>query len=105
MELNEARARIRAVDEEMAALFVKRMRAVEDVAEYKRERGLPIEDKAQEARMIAALGTLIGDPALRPYYVQFLQGTIEVSKRWQRHLAEDPQGGAARAEIETVVKP
>ena len=97
MDLNEARERIRAVDEEMAALFVKRMQAVEAVVAYKREHGLPIEDKAQEARMIAGLGALIEDAALRPYYVQFLQGTIEVSKRWQHRLM-----GTGH---ETVVKP
>ena len=32
MDLNEARERIREVDEEMAALFVRRMEAVEAVA-------------------------------------------------------------------------
>ncbi len=88
MDLNEARERIRAVDEEMAALFVKRMEAVEAVAAYKRERGLPIEDLAQEARVIEGRSGLIGDEALRDCYVQFLQGTMDVSKRWQRRLME-----------------
>ena len=88
MELKEARERIRAVDEEMAALFVRRMEAVEAVAAYKRERGLPIEDRAQEARVIERGSALIDDPALRTFYVQFLRDTIEVSKRWQHRLME-----------------
>ena len=88
MDLNEAREQIRAVDEEMAALFVKRMEAVTAVAAYKRERGLPVEDKAQEARVIDGRSALIGDAALRAYYVQFLQNTMEVSKRWQHRLME-----------------
>ena len=91
MELNEARERIRAVDEEMAALFVKRMQAVTAVAEYKRGHGLPIEDKAQEARMQKERSALIEDAALRPFYVQFLRGTIEISKRWQHLLMEGPR--------------
>ena len=88
MDLNEARERIRAVDEEMAALFVKRMEAVEAVAAYKRERGLPIEDLPQETRVIQGRSALISDPALRSYYVQFLPSTLEVSKRWQHRLTE-----------------
>ena len=88
MDLNEAREQIRAVDEEMAALFVRRMEAVSAVAEYKRAHGLPIEDRAQEARVLEGRGALIEDPALRSYYTQFLQETMEVSKRWQRRLME-----------------
>ena len=86
MDLNEAREQIRMVDEEMAALFVKRMKAVEAVAAYKKARGLPIEDLSQEARVIEGCSALIGDKALRDCYVQFLQGTMMVSKRWQRRL-------------------
>lgn len=88
MDLNEARERIRSVDEEMAALFEKRMKAVEAVAEYKKAHGLPIEDKAQEARVIEGRSALIGDTALRAYYVQFLQNTMEVSKRWQHRMMD-----------------
>ena len=91
MDLNEARERIRAVDEEMAALFVRRMEAVKAVAAYKRERGIPIEDLAQEARVIEGRSALIDDTTLRDCYVQFLRSTIEVSKRWQRRLLEGLQ--------------
>lgn len=86
MDLKEARERIRAVDEEMAALFVRRMEAVEAVAAYKREKGLPIEDRAQEARMLESYAAWIEDSALRPFYLRFLRDTIEVSKAWQRRL-------------------
>lgn len=88
MDLNEAREAIRQADEAMAALFVQRMRAVEAVAAYKRERGLPIEDLAQEARVIEGRSALIEDPALREYYVGFLRDTMAVSKRWQHRLME-----------------
>ena len=39
--LQNARQEINQVDEEMAKLFVRRMRAVEMVAQYKKEHGLP----------------------------------------------------------------
>ena len=86
MDLKEARERIRAVDEEMAALFVRRMEAVEAVAAYKKERGLPIEDRAQEMRMLEDHGAWIARPELRPFYLQFLRDTVEVSKAWQHWL-------------------
>ena len=52
MELNEAREKIRVIDEEMAKLFVRRMEAVREVADYTRAPGLPIEDKGQEAKVV-----------------------------------------------------
>lgn len=88
MNLDEAREAIREVDEQMAALFVKRMEAVRDVAAYKRERGLPIEDKDQEARVIAGRSALVADDELRSFYVRFLQDTMDVSKRWQHRLMD-----------------
>ena len=86
MDLQESREVIRQVDEEMAKLFVKRMEAVRSVAAYKKERGLPIEDKEQEARVIKGRSALVEDPELRSFYVNFLQDTMDVSKRWQHYL-------------------
>ena len=52
MDLQESREVIKQVDEEMAKLFERRMEAVREIAAFKKERGLPIEDKEQEARAI-----------------------------------------------------
>ena len=91
MDLNEARAAIGAIDEQMAALFAQRMEAVRHVAAYKRERGLPVEDKEQESRVIAACEPLVEDDEVRSFYVQFLRDTMNVSKRWQQRLMEGLQ--------------
>ena len=48
MDLQESREVIKQVDEEMAKLFERRMEAVREIAAFKKERGLPIEDKEQE---------------------------------------------------------
>ena len=88
MDLQQAREEIRRADAEIAGLFVRRMEAVRAVARYKRERGLPIEDKAQEARVIAAGSERIEDPELRALYVRYLQDTMELSKRFQHRLME-----------------
>ncbi len=97
MGLDESREAIRAIDEQIAGLFVERMEAARDIAAYKQERGLPVEDAQQEARVLADRGALVEDEELRPFYLEFLQHTMDVSKSWQRHLmrgdAEASAGG------------
>ena len=88
MDLNEARNQIRDTDIKMCELFLRRMEAVRAVASWKKERGLPIDDKEQEMRVIAALSPLVPDEVLRSYYLRFLQDTIDVSKQWQHRLME-----------------
>lgn len=46
-ELEKYRDEITAIDGEMAELFEKRMSAVHKVADYKKERGLPVLDSAR----------------------------------------------------------
>ena len=84
--LKEARQQINEIDAEMAELFVRRMRAVETVAEYKRANGLPILDAAREASLINNNAQRIEDETLRAYYVSFLQRTIELSREYQKEL-------------------
>ena len=88
MELHEIREEIRQIDEEMAELFVRRMEAVRKVAAYKNRRGLPILDQEQEARVIEGRSSLIKDPELRPFYIEFLKDVMKVSKHWQQYLIQ-----------------
>lgn len=98
MDLDESRETIRAIDEQIAGLFVERMEAARDIAAYKQERGLPVEDVQQEARVLADRGALVEDDELRPFYLEFLQHTMDVSKSWQRHLIDE--GAKASADEE-----
>ena len=86
MGMKEARKQIDQIDTAMAELFVRRMDAVKEIAAYKTERGIPIEDTEREARAIDAHSSQISDEELRPFYIQFLQNTMDVSKRWQHRL-------------------
>lgn len=88
MELEEARKIIEETDEALAELFVRRMDAVREVAQYKMERGLQVEDKERENALIRKESGKIKNEELRPFYVQFLQSTIDVSKRWQHRLMD-----------------
>ena len=87
-QLEQARKIISEVDAEMAALFEKRMHAAELVAEYKKEKGLPVFDAAREQLLIEKGSARIEDESLRSYYVSFLQHTMDVSKAYQHRLLE-----------------
>ncbi len=86
--LEEARLEINAVDQEMAKLFVRRMRAAEKVAAYKKNNGLPILDPMREAQVIENGAARVEDEALRGYYVQFLKNNMAISRAYQARMLE-----------------
>ena len=85
-EMERARLEIDEADREMAALFEKRMEAAKTIAFYKKERGLPIYVPERERAVISKNAALIQDPGIRAHYIQFLQHTMNASKRYQREL-------------------
>ena len=88
-KLDEARKIINEVDAEMAALFVKRMKAVETVYEYKKEQGLPILDQKREDAVVERNSALVEDAVLKEYYVDYLKHLMSVSRAYQSRM----QGG------------
>ena len=90
-KLQKAREIINQTDKAMAELVRQRMEAVKDVAEYKKERGLPVLDAAREAEVIARNIQLMEDESLRSYYRLFLERNMEISKRYQHSLMEGTQ--------------
>ncbi len=87
-KLNKAREIISQTDKEIAALFEKRMAAVKEVAEYKKERGLPIYDGAREDALIKANLDNIENEEIKEFYVPFMKNTMDVSKRYQHRILE-----------------
>ena len=85
-ELQEARLQINAIDKEMAALFVQRMRAVEKVGAYKQAHGLPVTDADREAEVVRRNAALVEDTTLQEYYVNFLRHNMALSKQYQHRL-------------------
>ncbi|MBP3480536.1 MAG: chorismate mutase [Clostridia bacterium] len=85
-DIEKARREINECDREMARLFEKRMAAVYEVARYKQERGLPVEDLAREGEVIAKNSEYIENDVLREFYVNFLQTGMDISKNYQRRL-------------------
>ena len=82
-ELKEYRKEITEIDEQMAALFEKRMNTARKIAAYKQDHGLPVRDKLTEAQKIERQKNLIKEEALRSYYVLFLQSVMDISSAYQ----------------------
>ncbi len=87
--LEQARRDINEIDEEMAELFVRRMKAVETVAEHKRAHGLPVLDEAREEAVIRRGAMRVEDDLLRSYYVNFIKSNMAISRAYQHRLLED----------------
>lgn len=87
-KLNKAREIIGQTDKEIAALFEKRMAAVKEVAEYKKERGLPVFDGAREDYLISKNLEYIDNEEMKEFYVSFLKSTMDISKRYQHRILE-----------------
>ena len=89
-KLKQARAIINETDEEMARLFEKRMQAVEQVARYKKEKGLPVFDAKREAEILSTCEQRIKDPAYVESYRDFIKQLMDLSKQYQKKvLSED----------------
>ena len=87
-DLENARDGINEIDRKMAELFEKRMNLVVQVAEYKKENGLPVFDSSREKQVIERCVRFIKDENLRSYYVQFIQDLMDISKKYQHKLLE-----------------
>ena len=87
-ELQNARDIINKVDKEMARLFEMRMDAAKEVAKYKKENGLPIDDFVRENEIIKRNSNYIENEEYRSYYVNFLKKNIKLSKDLQHRLLE-----------------
>lgn len=85
-KLDEARKIINEADSKMAELFVKRMRAVETVYEYKKEYGLPILDQKREDAVIEKNTAMIDDEVLKGYYIDYIKNLMSVSRAYQYRM-------------------
>ena len=81
--LDDARIKINNIDEKMIELFKERMSAVLDVLKYKKEHNLPVFDEQREIALIKKNLELLQDESLEEYYLIFLNGMLEASKKFQ----------------------
>ena len=85
-KLDETRIKINEIDKQMAKLFEERMIASKDIAQYKKENGLPVLDKNREQQLIETNSNHISDNVIKEYYVNFLKNTFDLSKKYQSRI-------------------
>ena len=82
MDLKELRKNIDEIDRELVDLFVRRMSISAEVAEYKREVGMPVLDPARERALLERVSDMSGDEFER--YTRTLYSTIlDLSRSYQ----------------------
>ena len=87
MDLKELREKIDSVDEQLVKLFSDRMKIVGEIAEYKKENGLPIYDGKRELEKLAAIAEMT-DEEYRLYLSDLYSCIFEVSRSYQHSLTD-----------------
>jgi monofunctional chorismate mutase len=87
-KLEEARQIINQVDEKMIELFIQRMTAVKQVAQYKLENKLPVLDSSREGEIKAKNLKILNNTELEKFYLEFFDGVLRSSKDYQYDLIE-----------------
>lgn len=85
-KLERARIEINRIDNEIAKLFQERMKAVEDVIEYKIENNIEILDSGREKEVIEKNIALLENKKYEKYYMDFLTNVMRISKEYQKDI-------------------
>lgn len=85
-DLKDIRLEINDIDAQIRDLFSRRMDCVKEVAAYKKELGLQIFDAEREQQVIANNVEKLENNQIKPYYVDFLNSMMKVSRDYQRVL-------------------
>lgn len=84
MNLTNLRDEINKIDKELLTLFIRRMNLVTNIAEIKRENGLPILNKERETEIIRRISA--ETPKFNDEAAEFFQNIMDISKKIQAKL-------------------
>lgn len=85
-KLDNARKEINIIDAQIAELFEQRMKAAEIIASEKVLQNLPIRDTNREKEVIEASTARIGSKEIQPYFRQFMEKAISLSRQYQKSI-------------------
>jgi shikimate dehydrogenase len=96
VDLRDYRARIDEVDEELLRLFRERMNISGEIAQYKKKKGIPIQDPARESEKLAVMCEKAGEE-MQPYAHKLWSTLFELSRTYQESLQnfESEKGNVA----------
>jgi len=84
--IEEYRRKIDKIDDEMRILFEQRMKFVEIIAEYKKEKGINILNKNREDEVIRKNASNLTNPNFKKYYINYIKNIMSISKSYQEEL-------------------
>lgn len=87
-QLDEQRANIDKIDDEIAALFRSRMEVSRNIALIKRSAGVPVLNTNRERQVLDRVLKSMPDE-LKPFAKQLFSTLFDVSKVYQGYLLED----------------
>ena len=88
MDLTQLRGRIDAIDDELIRLFCQRMEVAAQIADYKKEHGLPILVPAREAEKLLDVAEKAG-PEMADYVQELYATLFRLSREYQSaHINE-----------------
>ena len=85
LNLEEIRKEISAINDEMLALFVKRMELSSQVAAYKIANDLPTLDRKREEAILQKVADNTSEE-FRQYALEFFRNMMDLSKQYQETL-------------------
>ena len=85
LNLDVIRKEISEINDEMLALFVKRMELSAQVAQYKKANGLPTLDRKREEAILQKVADNTVDE-YRQYALRFFRTMMDLSKEYQETL-------------------
>lgn len=88
-DLEKARRKIDEIDTQIAKLFEKRMTAVGEIFEYKKEHGMKIYDQSREEEILKKKAEMIEDDSIKKYYSEFQKSVMDISKKYQFDLQNE----------------
>ena len=87
MDIQELRGRIDEIDEELVALFLRRMEVSAQIGAYKKERGLPIFVPEREQEKLADVAEKAG-PEMAGYIKRLYDAIFTLSRDYQNEVLE-----------------
>ncbi len=104
MELNDYRKKIDEIDEKLAELFLERMAVSSDIANYKKEKGLPIKDPEREREKLALI-TMNVPSEMQPYMRTLYLTLFELGRAHQNKLCSTRSDLSDRVEAAIAETP
>ena len=85
-DLQNLRNKIDATDAQIVRLLTERFDIAKDIAEYKKERGLDVFQKAREAEVLKKISDRIDNDEYKNYILKIYSEIFDASKSIQRKI-------------------